>query len=267
MRNQHWKMGARMKIQLFAGLVAAAATIVACGGGSSDKTPTTSPATSPAATTAAGDTTPSAGSSGGSVFDETQAKALIDEASIKPGDVGADWKIASDTPVDNATAASLDPDNASGIERCGRLWGRTVTTQPADIVSAYLTGLSVSTFTQLTVYKTAEGATDCSNDAAARLQAPGALARAFGTVFTNPDVVTVLPLTYEQVGDGSFAMALTGDTNASGTTVQIQIVMVAFRKGNTTAVVGIAQSPLTNPDPGVVKPYVDLTLQRITANQ
>lgn len=287
-----------MQIRLLAAMLIGVATVagLACGGGSSDKTATSAPATKAAGTAAAtarpataaasaapptasgGATTPQAGVSpaataagdstgGGAVFDETQAKSLIDEASIKPADVGADWKIGSDTPIDNATAETNDPANAGDIERCGRLLGRTVTLTPADVVSAYLTGEIVSAFTQLTVYKTAEGATDCANAGAARLQAPGALARAFRTIFTTPDAVTVQPLTYDTVGDGSFAVALTGDTNASGTTVQIQIVLVAFRKGNTSAVVGIAQSPLTNPVASIVKPYIDLTLQRIVANQ
>jgi hypothetical protein len=289
-------MGVRMNIRVIAIVVALAALTAACGGGDGDKAPTSAPSTSRAAsastplptsrpataavptptsssatassTTAAGSaTTPASGSAGGAVFDATQAKALIDEASLKPADIAADWVTTSDTSADNAAAAAADPTTAASNERCGRLLGRTITNGPADVATAYITGEIVAAFSQLTVYATPAGAADCAAEGTARFQQPGALARAFGTIFLNPEAVTVQPLTYEQVGDGSFAAALTGDINANGLTVQLQIVMVAFLKGNTTGVVGIAQSPLTNPDAAKAKPYIDLTLQRITANQ
>jgi hypothetical protein len=201
------------------------------------------------------------------MFDETQAKALLDEASLKPADVAADWKTTADTSTDNAAAAAADPTTAASNERCGRLAGRLVTNGPADVSTAYLTGEIVAAFSQLTVYATADGAADCAAEGAVRFQEPGAVARAFGTIFKDPNAVTAVPVTYPQVGDGSFATALRGDIDAGGLTVQLQIVFVAFRKGNTTAVVGVAMSPLTTPSTKELQPYVDLTLQRIAANQ
>lgn len=203
----------------------------------------------------------------GRTFNETQAKALIDAASLKPADVGPDWKIMTDTPSDNATAAAADPVGGASFERCGRLAGRLLTNSPKDVVSAYLGGTIVSAFSLLTVYATNAGAVDCSTEAAVRFQAPGALAKAFGSVFVDPSKVVVKPVDYPPIGDGSFATALTGDINAAGTVVGLQIVIVAFLKGNTTAVVGVAYAPLTTPSTTELKPFVDIVLQRVTANQ
>jgi hypothetical protein len=233
---------------ILAVIAAGALVAAACGGGSKPG------ATATPAVTAA-------------EFDLARAKALIDRASLMPADLGADWVITADQSSDNAAAAASDPAGAASFERCGRLLGRLVTSGPKDTVSAYLTGLLVAAFSQLTVYKTASGAADCAAEGAARFQQPGELARAFGTVFVNPDAVNVQPLDYPQTGDGSFAAALTGDINAAGTTVQLQIVLLAFLKGNTSAVVGVAMSPLTNPSTAELKPYVDLVLQRIAADQ
>jgi hypothetical protein len=291
----------------FSALVASAAAgtmvlAVACGGGSdSKKTPTSSAGTTPAPTaartsattaaakpattapartattasraaTSASGTTPSAANTpaattGGAEFDATQAQALLDEASLLPRDIGADWAITADSTTDNAAAAAADAAGAPSFERCGRLLGRLVTNGPKDVVSAYLGGTIVAAFSQLTVYKTAAGAADCATEGATRFAQPGALARAFGTIFVNPDAVTVQQLEYPQIGNGSFAAALTGDINASGQTVQLQIVIVAFRNGNTTAVVGVAYAPLTTPSTKELKPYVDLVAGRIAANQ
>lgn len=266
--------------------LASTAFVIACGGGSSSKTATptagatreASPATAKSATAqpAAASATPSnnppsAGSTAaasGKAYNLTQAQQLIADASLLPKDIGADWSIMSDTTTDNAAAAAADPTTAASNDRCGRLIGRTVTDQPKDVVSAYLTGLPVSYFSQLTVFATPGGALDCATEAATRFTAPGAFARAFGTLFINPDAVTVAPIDVPQQADGSFAAALTGDINASGTTVQLQIVVVAFRKGNVNGVVGMAQSPLTQP---LVTPelrqFLDLVLQRVGAAQ
>ena len=203
----------------------------------------------------------------GNTLNETQAKALVDAASLKPADIGTDWVITTDTPQDNAVAAATDPNGGASFERCGRLAGRLLTNGPKDTVSAYLGGSIVAAFSQLTVYATAAGAADCSAEGAARFAQPGALAKAFGTVFVNPDAVVVKQLDYPTVGDGSFAAALTGDINAAGTVVQLQIVFVGFLKGNTSAVVGVAYAPLTMPSTKELKPFVDLVLQRIAANQ
>ena len=82
-----------------------------------------------------------------------------------------------------------------------------------------------------------------------------------------PDAVKVATVDYPQVGDGSFATALTGEINASGTVVGLQIVIVAFLRGNTTAVVGVAYAPLTTPSTKELQPFVDLVVQRISAAQ
>ena len=224
---------------------------------------TSAPAVANTATTAP----PPAPAASGNTFNITQAKALLDAASLKPADVGSDWNITTDTPSDNAAAAATDPTAGASFERCGRLAGRLITNGPKDTVSAYLGGSIVAAFSQLTVYATAAGAADCSAEAAVRFQAPGALAKAFGTVFVDPTKVVVKPVEYPMVGDGSFAVALTGDINAAGTVVQLQIVIVAFLKGNTSAVVGVAYAPLTTPSTKELKPFVDLVLQRVGTNQ
>ncbi len=255
----------------------AAATTAAktptAGAASASPAGTVAAASTPAATdatsapAAANTPAPPAPPPAGKTLNETQAKALLDAASLKPADVGPDWKISTDTPTDNAAAAATDPIAGASFERCGRLAGRLITNGPKDNVSAYLGGSIVAAFSQLTVFATANGAADCSAEAAVRFQEPGALAKAFGTVFVDPAKVVVKPVEYPAVGDGSFAVALTGDINAAGTVVQLQIVIVAFLKGNTSAVVGVAYAPLTTPSTKELKPFVDLVLQRVTANQ
>ena len=240
-----------------------ASTSAAASTPASSSVSTPAPAAADTATTAPPPAPPPAGAT----FNVTQAKALLDAASLKAANVGADWTIMTDTPSDNAAAAATDPTGGASFERCGRLAGRLITNSPKDVVSAYLGGSIVSAFSLLTVYATAAGAADCSAEAAVRFQAPGALAKAFGTVFVDPSKVVVKIVDYPPVGDGSFAAALTGDINAAGTVVQLQIVIVGFLKGNTSAVVGVAYAPLTTPSTTELKPFVDLVLQRVGANQ
>jgi hypothetical protein len=265
-------------------IAALALALAACGGNSKNSAtstpeaaattaktasvaePTLNPSESARATAAPPGSTLERTPSSGGGFDLARAKELLDSASLTPADLGADWAITADQSSDNAAAAASDPAGAASFDRCGRLLGRLVTTARTPS-RRYLTGTLVAAFSQITVYKSAEGAADCAAEGATRFQQPGQLARAFGTVFVNPDAVTVQPLEYPATADGSFAAALTGDINAAGTTVQLQIVIVAFRKGNTSAVVGVAMSPLTNPSTSELKPYVDLVLQRITASQ
>jgi len=248
--------------------IAAGAIVAAACGGDSKPSATATPKAEVTAAKAASVAEPTLNPTpAGGEFDMARAQALLDKASLTPADLGADWAVTADQSSDNAAAAASDPTGAASFERCGRLLGRLVTSGPKDTVSAYLTGLLVASFSQITVYKTADGAAGCAAEGAARFQQPGELARAFGSVFVNPDAVTVQPLDYPQTGDGSFAAALTGDINAAGTTVQLQIVLLAFLKGNTSAVVGVAMSPLTNPSTTELKPYVDLVLQRIAASQ
>lgn len=283
-------------IVIAASLLVSAAAIASACGGSSKKDATTTPAaqstapaktaaaTTPAKTPAAGPTavatpapantpapggasTPAAASSSGKTYNATQAKALLDEASLTPKDLtGPVWNIASDVTQDNAAAAAADPTSATPSERCGRLLGRTVNNQPMDVVSAFLGGESVAQFSTITVYATEAGAIDCATEAATRYQQPGELARAFGPTFVDPVAVQVALVDYPQVADGSFAATLTGKVNAAGTVVDITILVVGFRKGNVSAAVGTAHSAgsiLTSE----MTPLVDLVLQRISANQ
>lgn len=289
----------RCMLHAVSALAVGALLASACGGGSKkDTTATASPqaktaaATAPAKTPTAGGASPTTGATtaapsapatpapaaatavdsappppSGKTYTEVQAKALLDDASLKPADVGPDWSIMSDKPTNNAEAAAADPVGGASFERCGRLAGRLLTDSPKDVVSAYLGGMIVAAFSSITVYSTAAGAADCAAEGAVRYAKPGELARAFATVFVNPDAVVVKPVEYPQVGDGSFATSLTGDINAAGTVVQLQIVFVAFLKGNTTAVVGVATAPLTNPSTTELKPFVDIVSQRVAANQ
>ncbi len=262
-----------LRYGILTAIAAGAMLAAACGGDSKPSATATPKAGTTTAAPASAKSAPGAEPtlnpmpSAGAAFDVTRAKALLDTASLTPADLGADWAITAGQSSDNAAAAASDPAGAASFERCGRLLGRLVTSGPKDTASAYLTGTLVAAFSQITVYKTADGAADCAAEGAARFQQPGQLARAFGTVFVNPDAVTVQPLEYPATADGSFAAALTGDIIAAGTTVQLQIVIVAFHKGNTSAVVGVAMSPLTNPLTTELKPYVHLVLRRIAASQ
>lgn len=253
-------------------LVGGAAIASACGGDSKKDATGTPEAQSTGAKTAAPTTATElpATSAPSRTYSETQAKALLDDASLTAKDVGADWTITSDKLIDNTVAAEADPAGAASFKRCGRMAGRLVTTGPADIVSAYLGGSVVSVFSQLTVYATAAGAADCSVEEARRFSQPGTLARRFGSAFVDPDLAVVKVLEdseYPQVGDGSFAASVTGETNATGTRVGLQIVIVGFLKGNTSAIVGVAHAPRTDLSTKELQRYVDLVLQRISEHQ
>jgi hypothetical protein len=273
-----------------ASMLLSAAVIASACGGSSKKDATATPAaqstapaktaaaTTPARTTATapapvntpaatGATTPSGSSSSGKTYNATQAKVLVDEASLTPKDLtGPVWNSTSDVTQDNAAAAAADSKSAASNERCGRLLGRTVNNQPQDIVSAFLGGESVAQFSTITVYATEDGAIDCATEAATRYQQPGELARAFGPTFVDPVAVQVALVDYPQVGDGSFAATLTGKVNSAGTVVDITILIVGFRKGNVSAAVGTAHAAGSIPT-SELTPLVDLVLQRISANQ
>jgi len=202
----------------------------------------------------------------GKTYTAEQATALVNAASLTPADLPAGWKIQSDTTTDNAAAAAADPVAAPGITRCVRLTGRTVTNFPADPIAAFIGGTTLSFFTTATAYATVDGAADCAIEAGVRFQQPGELAKAFGSVFVDPASVAVAPFTYAQVADGSFAATLTGKVNASGTTIDLTILIVAFRKGNVTAVVGSARSGQT-PPAAELTPLVDRVIGRIVALQ
>jgi hypothetical protein len=203
----------------------------------------------------------------GAAFTEADATAILNVVLLAPSDIDEPgWVIQSDTTTNNAAAAAAMPDQAASIERCGRLLSRVVTNFPEDPLSAYLAGTTLAYFSTATVYATGDGAADCAAETATNLAEPGALARQFGTVFANPDAVVVSPVTYDPIADGSFAATLTGQTNAAGTVIDLTIVIVAFRSGNVTAVVGSARSGST-PPLDELTPYVDLVLERIQENQ
>ncbi|MHB8375556.1 MAG: hypothetical protein ACYDEB_01180 [Dehalococcoidia bacterium] len=243
----------RLTVLLAVLMLAAPVTAAACGGSSSKSGAT---ATAPAAGvgTRAAIETP---------VTLDQARALLARASLGPADLPAGWKVMSDTTTDNAAAATADPSSAASNTRCGRLLGRTATNQPADPVTAFISGQTVSYFSSLTVYATAAGAIDCSNEAAVRYQQPGELVKAFGTLFTDPKAVVVKPVTYPTVGDGSFAATLAGKVNVSGTIIDLTVLVVGFRKGNATAVVGSAANEA--PPTADLTPLVNLVLRRIAA--
>lgn len=250
-------------------LLGGAAAVSACGGdGKKDAAGTPDTQSGSAVPTEAG--SPEATSSAGT-YDATQAQALLDAASLVANDIGPDWVLTEDKSIDNAVAAVGDPLGAASFERCGRLAGRLVANSPSDVVAAYTGGGLVSVFSQLTVFATAAGAADCSMEEARHFSDPGTLARRFGSAFADPDAVVVNVLTgaaaHPQVGDSSFTAVLSGETEAAGTRVGLQIVIVGFLQGNTSAVIGVAHAPRTEISIAELTPYINLTLQRIVANQ
>ena len=98
-----------------------------------------------------------------------------------------------------------------------------------------------------------------------RYQKAGELARAFGTVFTEPDSVVVTPVDFPTIGDGSFAVTLAGRTNANGLVVDLTILAVGFREGAVNMVVGSAAA--SDPSVDELKPLVMTLDQRIAAAQ
>jgi hypothetical protein len=280
----------------FVALTAAAVVAAACGGGGGKKTGTPTTGATAGAPTAqrsapAGATAPAAAASAasntaapsstkaaaaptqaaaaspaansGRTYSAAEAKTIVDATVLLPPDLPSGWKIQTDTTADNAAAAAADPKGAASFEHCGRLLGRTAVNQPFDVVQSFLAGETLSFFSAVTVYATEAGAIDCATEAAQRLAQPGELARALGSLFINPDAVVVTPVDYRQTAGGSFAATLTGQINANGTTVDLTILLVAFRKGNVTAVVGSARSG-QSPPTAELTPYVDKTVQRIT---
>jgi hypothetical protein len=222
-------------------------------------------ATAPPAAPAA--TQPAPPAPGGRTYTLADAQGIVQSAVLQPGDAGAGWTVMSDQTTDNASAAAADPRGGASFERCGRLTGRVLTLQPPSdqLVSRYLAGQSVSFFTNLNVYATAAGATDCGNEAAARFTEPGELAKQFSAVFVDVTAVVVTSVNYPQVGDGSVAFTLSGKINAAGTVVDLTILIVGFRKGNVAAVVGSAAS--ANPSQSELAPLVSLVESRIAAAQ
>ena len=73
------------------------------------------------------------------------------------------------------------------------------------------------------------------------------------------------PVTFPTIGDGSFAGTLSGQTNANGLVVDLTILIVAFRQGAATAVVGSAASAAPSIDE--LTPLVGIVNRRIAAAQ
>jgi hypothetical protein len=227
--------------------IALAVLAAACGGGGS-KAPTPVPTATKVATP----------------FTADRATTLIESVLLAPKDLPeAGWTVSSDTTQDNAAAAAADPATAASNERCGRLLGRTLTMAPPNSVTAFIGGETVAFFSQVTAYATEAGASDCAAEAATKLQQPGQLARAFGKLFIDPDKLVIAPVEYPTTADGSFAVTLAGQVSAQGFTIDLTLLVVGFRKGNVTAVVGSARNG--TPPVAELTPLVDEVLQRIGA--
>jgi hypothetical protein len=228
---------------------------------SSDPSTTTADATNAAPDATAPARTP------GAALDDEGATAILNEVLLAPGDIDdSGWVIQSDTTTDNAAAAAAMPEQAASNERCGRLLSRLITNFPDDPLNAFIGGTTLAFFSTATVYRDAAGAADCAEETATKLAEPGALARQFGSVFADPAAVVVSPVEYETLADGSFAATLSGQTNAGGTVIDLTVLIVAFRSGNVTAVVGSARSGGV-PPLDELKPFVDVVLKRIQENQ
>jgi hypothetical protein len=180
----------------------------------------------------------------------------VNGASLTPTDLTGPWQVQSDEVLGAA------PPEAAG---CGWLASRTVTNLPQDAIANFLNKQTLGFFTSATAYETEAGAIECAARAAQRFAEPGALARAF-RIFVDPDAVVVAPFSFPQVGDGSIAGTLTGKINANGTIIDLTLLVVAYRKGNVTGVIGSARSGST-PPPEELSPLVNLVLGRIAANQ
>lgn len=233
-------------------LLAAFVGLAACGGGDDDGEN--------------GSTSSSDNGGDGGGLTEADARTLISASLLTPDDLEGEWTIMSDTSQTNEEFAAARPELAGQVEQCGRLFSRTVVNFPADVLNAFIGGETLAFFSQATAYATADGAATCAEEAATRLAEPGALAREFGTVFVNPEAVVVETVDYPQTADGSFAATLTGQINAQGNVVDITILIVAFRDGNVSAVVGSARSG-SAPPTDELTPLVDLVLSRIRDNR
>jgi hypothetical protein len=238
-----------------------------CSGGSNAaSTPAGGTASSgtPAQTVTAAASTPVPD---GTPFTADQAAALLDSFLLKPADLpqpALGWKVASDTSADNAASVAADPTSAASNTRCGRLLARTITNQPDNLVGAFIAGQTVSFFSTATVYAQPSGAKNCADEQTQNYSKdPQSLVKAFGSLFMDPAAVTVAPVTFPTIGDGSAAFTLAGKVNASGTIVDLTLLVVAFREGAVNAVVGSAANAAPSTDE--LTPLVGLVLRRIAA--
>jgi hypothetical protein len=176
------------------------------------------------------------------------------------------WNIGTDTTSDNAAAAEGPAAlPLASFERCGRLLGRLVVNMaPEDqTVQRYIGGETVSYFSTFTVYATDAGAADCATESAALLSNCIELAKAFGSIFIDPNAVSCVPFEFPQLGNGSFGIGLAGQISAAGQIVNLEIRIVAWRYGNVTAVVGNAAA--FDPSIEELAPLVETVLGRLEA--
>jgi hypothetical protein len=264
------------RILLLMTMLTLAAAAFACGGDDDDDGEATPTGAASAASPTAGATVgarPTPDVEGvvdhqkGTPWTEAEATALLDAILLKPADLAPGvWTVMSDSTATNADAAQADPTTAASNERCGRLLARTLTNQPEDITVAFIGGETLSYFSTATVYATEAGADDCSAEAATRLAQPGELARAFGSIFIDPDAVQVALADFPPVAEGQFSATLTGQIDAQGLVLDLTILIVAFQSENVTAVVGSARSGSV-PPADELAPYAELVLARLQANQ
>jgi hypothetical protein len=268
------------RVLLIAAVALLGVAALACDGddgddGGGDATPTTEAAEpSPGNTSTAN---PSARSTpdvervvereDGEPWSEDDAAALLDAVLLKPADLPlGPWVLQTDTTSTNADAVQADPESAELNERCGRILARTTVNQAEDTLTAFIGGETLSFFSTATVYESEDGASECSAESATRLAEPGALARAFGALFIDPDAVQIALADFPPVIEGQFSATLTGQIDAAGTVIDLTLLIVAFQSENVTATVGSARSGST-PPADELQEIVELVVARIRANQ
>jgi len=119
----------------------------------------------------------------------------------------------------------------------------------------------VSYFSTFTAYATDAGAADCAAESAARLSNCVELAKAFGSIFIDPNAVSCVPFEFPQLANGSLAIGLSGQISAAGQIVNLTIRIVAWRYGNVTSVVGSAAA--FDPSIDELVPLVQTVLDRL----
>ncbi len=202
-------------------------------------------------------------------FTMEQAQALLAVDALRTSDFDETlykWNKTTDLIQSNATLAAADAALGASAARCGRLLGRTLVLQPANVAAAYLGSRPTAAFTQVVVYATAAGAADCGAELLQRYQQRGKLARALG-VFDDPESAAMTVADFPPVGSESLAASISGTvTVPSYGPVVVNIFVVMFRTGNVVAVVGVARHPYAVfSGAEMLTPLLNLVLQRIAA--
>ena len=185
-----------------------------------------------------------------------EASTQVNAASLTLADLPARWTVLTDT------AGAPDANAAS----CGWLRSRTVSNLAPDPVQSFINVETLSFLTNATAYATEAGAIDCSQRAAAGFRTSGDIARAFGSLFIDPDAVVVAQVSYPQVGDSSIAGTLTGKIKVEGNIIDLTVLIVVYRKGNVTGVVGSARSGATPPF-AELTPLINTVIARLSTTQ